>query len=204
MNIAVIIPTIHKGMLGELLDCIRGNTVQPQHILIMDGEDSVNEKWNRGIASVGKDVDLVAILNDDILIKPQFFEAIIQAFKEHPEVTTICPGTTRIRARFEKAIVGSPDFHEPKRVQGWAFVMRKKALDQMPPIPDDIHTYCGDRWLSLGQKKFGHHWVVDSGNKIYHAVGMSLHYVNLPGGTRGREWRAYLRHKKAFLGKEIC
>lgn len=199
MKIAVIIPTIHKGLLSELLVCIRRNTIQPQQMHILADDAGVNEKWNYAIATLDKGVDLVAFLNDDILIKPWFFEAIVQVFKKYLYITTVSPITTHDKDLFETYGRGEPDLHPVGKPQGWAFVMRKTALDQMPPIPAELKTFFGDNWLGLGGQKFGHKWVIDRGNVIYHAIGMTVRKMNLRQSLHDEEWPIYRDLKKEFL-----
>jgi len=105
MKIGLIVPIIHDHFINGLLDCVENNSVTPQKIIIIDNSPhgiilknksklnllqykppfsfGVNASWNYGIAEMVKDVDLISIFNDDLLVEKWFFEKLARLAKKH-------------------------------------------------------------------------------------------------------------------------
>lgn len=124
MKIGVIVPVVHDLFINGLMDCIAKNSVIPCRIIIVDNSTSgiimnprnnslefelyrppfsfgVNDSWNYGIKELAKDVDLISVLNDDLLIEEWFFEKLLRLAEIYGRAGVFCPET-----------VNSPDLIE--------------------------------------------------------------------------------------------
>lgn len=106
-QIAVVIPTIGRpAELRRMLESLAAQTVFPHQVIILDeGEDdrsvaeglpqlkiqflslkggSTSAKRNLGASVVSPDVDLIAFLDDDIVMEPQAMEAMLRFWQAAP------------------------------------------------------------------------------------------------------------------------
>lgn len=193
MRIDVIVPVVNAGLYEKLMDSIAHNSVKPHNMIIINNSQSlikdpkqfginakvfnmeqnigVNPAWNFGISQTKK-ADIVSILNDDLELAPNFFERICYIMDEYPKCGIVCPCT-----------VNSKDEVVPKVYQsvivaldreGWAFSIRRKMLDMIPPIPADIKIFYGDNWFWYWTLKLGYVWLKDYDTMVLHHVGVSV------------------------------
>lgn len=139
----------------------------------------VNAAWEIGARLCG-DVDYVSVLNDDIEIETDFFSRIIRAFSFTEQQTkglegypaAICPWTYTHKA---KESPREAHIIKMKRVEGWAFTIRKEILNAAFPIPNEMKTFAGDNWLWwISYREFNMWWYKDTENRIFHHVGSSM------------------------------
>lgn len=208
MKIAVVIPAKTKTLLDDLLDCIAFNDVKPAMINIINGIDpiqvngktyiwrihagersplpvqvdtinlSTNHAWTHGIRHVGKDIDAVAIFNDDILIDRHFFAAICAAMQRHKGtgifMATPAPSPDYVYAANELEEMPPTRCFITKAMHGYCFVVRKNVLDNMPPIPPEVRTWYGDNWIWVHNRRQGYNAAVVRGTYVYHYGGRAI------------------------------
>lgn len=210
MKYSVIIPVVNRSLASQLLASIATNTIIPDDILIVDNSMSktafphdfdlplrvidtkeclgVNASWNLGIRAIG-DCDYVAILNDDVVLGKSFFERNIHVFKTNTDCGAACPGTvfnlSELEEKLSKIIL-------MKKREGWAMSFRWDILKAIPPIPDDLKTFCGDDWFWLQTGLMGYYWYKDTGNIVYHKVGEAVRALGV---------RKHLRQDKAAFNR---
>lgn len=112
MNFTLIICTyMRPNPLLKLLQSVKGQTLYPNEILIVDGslngeakemleqntfqnlhyflvsekDKGLTKQRNYGIARVGKEMDIVCFLDDDTVLEPDYFEQLLKTFEIHPE-----------------------------------------------------------------------------------------------------------------------
>lgn len=190
-QLTAIIPVIKDKFLGPLLENIRANHEKPFEIIVIDNGNGiakktckkfsdlpikylkqktnlgVNGSWNLGIEQAK--TELVSVLNDDIIIPPQFFETIVDTFQTYPNTGIVVPQTISDQRRvveiFRPATVQSFTQRE-----GWAFTIRKDVTE---PIPVSLHTFYGDDFLINLVRDKGLWSLKVTNLPIYHYVGIS-------------------------------
>lgn len=201
MKIEIIIPIIVDYLFDQLLDSIEANTVLPDRIILIDNTlngfypkdrkieitrlksktGGVNESWNLGIKNVSKDCEAVGIYNDDIVLNPWFFQRTIETLKWDNQCAVACPETIDVTQPLIKSKVR---LIRMKRREGWCFTFKKRILDLIPSIPDNlIRTFGGDDFFWRYCYKMGYFWGKDLGNPIWHYKGISV----LETGERARK-----------------
>ena len=199
MSFHVIIPAVNVEVLYTLLDNIFENTVLPSHITIINNSSKVikipnfskidftlieppsplkvNESWNLGISRLSQ-CRFVSVLNDDIEIPKTFFERIEDGFNRYSNVGAICPCTVGDKKEISTFLLVDM-YAKMKKVEGWAFTIRKCLLDTIPPIPPDLKFFFGDDyfWWYTYRGGSGYLWFRDYGTVIYHAVGTALRKI---------------------------
>jgi len=112
MNFSLIICTYMRPVpLLKLLNSVKGQTLYPNEILIIDGSTNDDTKIaleqnyfenlkyfqvtkedrgltrqrNYGVAHVAEDMEVICFLDDDTILEPQYFEEIIRTYKVYPE-----------------------------------------------------------------------------------------------------------------------
>lgn len=192
--ITAVIPVIKDKFLIGILSNIEANDHPPAEIIIIDNSNGrgngvskifaafkhlsirhlkqdhnigVNASWNLGLAEAK--TDLVSILNDDLTLPPQFFRVIAETFRDYPRAGVVIPNTVRDKRQLRGA-TASPIIEPITRREGWAFTIRRSAVD---PIPPTLFTFFGDDWLfDCVQRK--HFWSLRVANlPVYHQIGIS-------------------------------
>jgi len=193
----VIIPVVNPDMMEKLLKSISANTLLPKRVILIDNTklplaeifkyipnngvivevyysktNLVNESLNLGITKLSKDCDYVSFLNDDIVLTDCFFQRNVEVF-QNKLCGVACPHTVHSIDELKK---GRINIEMMNRREGWAFSIKKKLLDKIPPFPAKrIATFHFDDWfwfhLIKEQKMY---WFKDRGNVIFHHVGSSV------------------------------
>jgi GT2 family glycosyltransferase len=203
MKIGVIIPIINDRFINGLLDCIDKNSVLPESIIVIDNSKDddkitirkmrfrveiyrpptplgVNASWNHGINElIKKDVDLVSVLNDDLLLENLFFEKMIRLASLHEEAGVFCPTTVKEPSMIHCGPMGSGICTGMHKREGWAWTIQKSVAKKIPPIPDLLKTFCGDDWYWHHCYKLGRPWMKMSNTLCYHFVGVSKDGIGL-------------------------
>lgn len=208
-DFVVIVPSILLENLDEMLfPSLENNSILPKRALVVDNSGNpfsyepktdafpvevihygsplkVNASWNLGISKAG-DCDYVSILNDDIIVGPEFFKKVHKTFEKYEVCAAVCPETYEdLEVALEKDCKESKGMQPLERRQGWAFTIKKKFLDKAPPIPKELITYCGDDWLHFwSARKQGKVWCLDLGNVIYHAGGITTKKIGIDEAHR--------------------
>jgi len=220
MKCQVVIPTININLLDCLLQSIAGNTLIPNHVIIINNLPdqsvvstyglsttiitprsplSVNPSWNLGISQT-TNCDFVSILNDDILLPNKFFENLAGVFKVKTDAGVVCPWTV-INMKEFKTKKGVNNIIKMKRKEGWAWTIRKDLVDEIPPIHSNLQLFYGDDWFWWHTYKRKRTWVKDLNTIIYHAVGASCSKISILERTkqvRDEKFKWYAL-KKQFL-----
>lgn len=213
MTYKVIIPVVNRGLAANLLNSIEDNTIIPDNILIIDNSMGktafpyyerlsvqviypetclgVNPSWNLGISQTD-DCDYVAILNDDVVLGKHFFEDNIRVFETVFDCGAVCPATVHDIADMGKSV--TEKIVRMKKREGWAMSFRWSVLKHIPAIPDDLKTFCGDDWLWVQTHLHKWHWYKNTGNIVYHKVGVSVRQLGA---------RSHLKQDKAAFQRMI-
>lgn len=148
----------------------------------------VNASWKQGFEQT-KDADIVSVLNDDIILSKYFFEKVALTFKYYPDAAVVCPYTrvpesisgSRCRSGTEHFPSTSSSRHNTAMPmlfrQGWAYSIKRKDLDDIPEIPNELALFCGDDWLFLWCLNNGKRWYHMLDNKCFHYVGISVQNI---------------------------
>lgn len=71
---------------GEAKEMLEQNTFQNLHYFLVSEKDKgLTKQRNYGIARVGKEMDIVCFLDDDTVLEPDYFEQLLKTFEIHPE-----------------------------------------------------------------------------------------------------------------------
>jgi len=155
---------------------------------------SVNASWNLGfriVLDVFKDTDIVSVLNDDLVITKDFIKGVIDAFEELDDAGVVCPNTavplsikssgcvsikeseviTWLRERSNES--GLKYQRMPRR-QGWAYSIDSKLLKNIPAIPEELKTFCGDDWIYYWTHKLGKNWYKMLRTVVFHYAGSTV------------------------------
>lgn len=215
MHIAII-PTMEMDRCLDLVYSISQCHVKPDRIIVINNsgqaytEDlsphnvivcnyveniGVNAAWNIGIKLAREQSSHLSILNDDILIKEDFFKRInlLLSLRGMFDVPVFCPSTTHDRALFDRTEVNfyPSRTHYMRRKEGWAFTIRDHFVKSIRPIPKELFVFCGDDWIWNETVKYGTKWVKDERNIIYHTVGATF--------KKNPKLRALLKHEKRIF-----
>ena len=175
MKFTLIVCTYKRPQpLFKLLESVRLQQLYPNTIIIVDGSpDSytralletnlydgltyyhvppehrgLTKQRNYGIARVADDQDIVCFLDDDIVLKPDYFSALLTTYQEHPDALGVggyIVGETswKVVAQGYKQGISEYIYDGYVRSDGSRFVMRKRlGLDtDRPPahLPDFAH-----------------------------------------------------------------
>lgn len=151
-----------------------------QHITVHNCAKNigVNAAWNIGLKLAREQSSHLSILNDDILIKEDFFKRInlLLSIRGMFDVPVFCPSTTHDRVLFDRTKTNyyPSRTHFMKRKEGWAFTIRDRFVEKIKPIPKELFVFCGDDWIWNETVRYGKRWVKDERNIIYHTVGGTL------------------------------
>ncbi len=130
----------------------------------------VNESFNIGISHLSSNCDYVSFLNEDVILNDCFFQKNLKVF-EIKNCGVACPKTVN----FIKNLINDVDnIQQMSKREGWAFTVRKDLLDLIPPIPHKkLSIFFGDDWFWYHSIDAGFLWYKNTGNVIYHKVGVS-------------------------------
>ena len=166
MKFSLIICTyMRPNPLLKLLQSVKMQTFYPNEIIIVDGsvnretkemleqhafenlhyflvaekDRGLTRQRNYGIARVGKDMDIVCFLDDDVILIPNYFEQLLKTFEIHPEALG-AGGYISNETAWKKvtdnevAKINEFSYDGWKRKDGSRFVLRKKlGLDSDCP-----------------------------------------------------------------------
>ena len=195
--ISVIIPVIDQlNFTVDLFESISKNTILPQEIILLDNNSSedmfsivnkfsnlnilyvrnykkgkVNESWNRGISLSSN--DLVAVLNNDIIVEKFFFEKIINIMSDEKIGFYSAESDPNISC-VKNQLSNISEIKEPDVRNGCAFVVRKHIVESFGNIPKQLVTFCGDDYLYLKIRKLGYKTVSDKNNLVFHYLHQTL------------------------------
>jgi len=199
MRVGVFIPVVQECFVRPLMTYIERNTVRPDKIIILNNSSksniviparrgtleivkppeplTVNASWNYGIQKLAGEVDLIAVLNDDLIIEDMFFEKLLYAAKKNTKAGVFCPNTAhdqnRVRNPF-RTTTCSP----MTRREGWAWTIRSEVAKLIDPIPEQLVTWCGDDWYWRHCHKLNRPWMKMMNNHIFHFIGQSHLMLN--------------------------
>jgi len=195
MKIGVVVPIVGNEFIGPMLQTIKANTVQPAEILVIDNREdpcdlncyvtqimtwpsprTVNESWNYGIDyMLKKRMDLISVFNDDILLEKFFFEKMTSLAGIHEQAGVFCPETVKASDYVKNPLpVGAEQCIKMKKREGWAWTIRGSIAEKVPPIPQEIATFCGDDWYWFKTARLGIPWMKMKNTWCFHYVGRSM------------------------------
>lgn len=130
----------------------------------------VSKAWNEGLSRlfggwVKEKADHVLVLNNDVVIPPWFFSALLS--NDSPFVTGVSVGTMKEIAEPPQCgeLVESPDFS--------AFLIRKDAWETIGRFDEKMVNYCGDLDYHLRAHFKGIH-LMNSGVPFFHDRSSTL------------------------------
>lgn len=229
-GLTVIVPVFNQRELTQaLLNNIQRNVVQPDQIVLIDdgsSEDIMslvrefpglpidfvrrrqnagpNSAWRIGIEMARH--DLVGFLNNDIVFSPYLFKKALASVAEDQK--------NQYGLFFTRIVKNSKevnDIDEPPRwgrtknrkaFGGCCFFIRRETLEVLAPIPKELTTFCGDRYLRFRIGLMGYHYAILQNAPVYHIVGQTIKEVY---GKRGSvRLRRQEYHKKwQVIKKEL-
>lgn len=199
MDLMVAIPTMDIKAVIPLINSLLRGTVSPNFIFVINNSKTiypsnpflntlvsnshknigVNASWNLAIDLAINRRSHLMIINDDIKVKPYFFEQTMKVLnsKEYPKASLIIPSTCFDLKRwiaYPKEIPKAPTIINWSKREGWAFTMKNIFLKSLPKIPEELFTFCGDDWIWKCASNIGQHCIMDTSNIIFHSVGRTL------------------------------
>jgi len=214
-RIAVIVPVASSEFAGPMLDSLAGNTIRPSVVFVIDNTEEgfswqgnlnveirraskklgVNSSWEFGKQlALGHKVDFISVLNDDLLLKPNFFSEILLLFDIYRCGVAI-PHTIFDKNEFLK-------WHEDpswsifrvRKYEGWAWTIRASLYAKIPPIPPQLEIFYGDAWIWYHTLRLGYFWYKTSNTVVWHRVGASVskHGVKVMRAKRKKEKYLFL------------
>jgi hypothetical protein len=219
MKLGIVIPFVNETYIHDLLDDIFHNDGRPDIVLLVDNRVglkpfdfrpsniqsavviyrpiapmSVNEVWNWGIKTLMEDYkcDLVSVFNDDLRLERQFFWKMRNLIEDskNQKYGVFCAETMRM----PNFPLSNEYFTKPmSRREGWAWTIRAEVAKQLPVIPEELRTFCGDDWIYTWCERFGRPWAKMMGVRLFHYIGGTLKTAD---GTKSRD--SLESEKKAF------
>ena len=224
MNIAIVIPVVQTLLAGKLLNQLKSGLYPPDQVIIIDNSSGgfispihgtqqirpdsaplpVNASWKLGISHVRSDIDIIGILNDDIVVTEYFLSKTLGVFE-----TTLNCGIAIPRECKEDEITNykttphTTKTHKTKKRSGWAFFVKRAALESIPPIPDDLITFFGDSWIfqNIHIKGWYRYHMID--NPVFHYGGVTLKQ-NGAGKHRNQRSRERIIYNKLIREIKSC
>ncbi len=83
---------------------------------------------NRGIAALGPDVELVALVNSDVLVAPGWLTPLVAALDADPRLGAVVP-KTRFEGRFHDLLIETADTWRPGRGDGRQLAWQPRAVE---------------------------------------------------------------------------
>lgn len=221
MKLGIVIPFINNNHIHNLLKDIFNNDGRPDSILLIDNRQKsevqpnefresaievfrplepmpVNEAWKYGINYLAetRKCELISVFNDDLKLEKRFFDKmrILVEDPKNKNYSVFCPETMRM-----PDFPISPEFftRQMSKREGWAWTIRAEVAKQMPDIPPELQTFCGDDWIYTWCERFGRPWAKMMGVRLYHYVGASMKT------KEGQPARATLDREKSFFASVI-
>lgn len=147
----------------------------PIRVIHWEENKWVNPAWNYG-AKIAEG-DYIAIINSDIEVSKDWDKYLVAALEMPLRKFTIsCPFETN---PYEKTPYSLDSFfrkHVPHMIKGPCFMFRRKDVDALFPIPEQIKHWCGDNWLADKANALGgvayarkaqiYHHITQSGKRV--------------------------------------
>lgn len=228
MDLGVIIPVVQKEYAKALAKQISKNTRVPDKIIIINNTGDpgfcldfgditsrvevfvpvkpmrVNPSWRYGISRL-KDMEIISILNDDLIINPYFFAKIDEVFslKIDRYVGVVPSDCLEPACMIEKGVhVKDENKLEPLgRRQGWAMSLLKSFMDMVGPIPESLGTFCGDDWYYWTAKYHNKMWMRMVDNLVYHYGSSSVKPMGFEKMFLKSEKNQFIKEMEAYIDK---
>jgi len=225
MKIAVIIPVVQTQMAGELLNSIFQNTIVPDRIIIIDNTRGkfkipikglpieicvppeflgTNEAWRLGFTSL-EDEDVVCIFNDDIVISPLFFENLLECIEDHPLLMPSTVKTLKLLTTNKFLFREQNRCQQTRKWSGYAICIHKSLFSKLPPIPETMKVFAGDRWIYSCSHVLGYPREVMLDNFVYHHRNTTVKQMQktavkqIQNGDHEIFWKEYYKWKRKYL-----
>jgi GT2 family glycosyltransferase len=196
--ISLIVPTIERKWLANMLANVRANTLLPDEVIIIDNGASagravsdiceqfpdlhirylpqptnlmVNASWNLGVAEAK--YPIVSIFNDDILFSDTTFQKIQLTFDNIPLAGMVVPTTVHSPESILHKDKSLPIVRSLERRQGWCMSLRRDIIRDRPIPTDKLQVFFGDDYYERVIREAGY-WLLRIDNAhCFHYVGVS-------------------------------
>ena len=224
MNVAIIIPVVQVNLAIELLNKLKTGLCVPNQVVIIDNSQSgiispihacqqirpvnpplsVNASWRLALSHLRSNIDIVGILNDDIVVTRWFISKAVEVFdtKLNCDIAIPIQGTEEVVRNYCPK-PGPVKAHKTKERSGWAFFVRRSALESLPSLPNGLVTFFGDAWIFQNiHLKGGYRYrMID--NPVFHYGGVTLKQMHVRK-TRARRERERILYRKAIKEIKSC
>jgi len=170
--ISILIPSIRPKELRLLLHDIENNTVQPDHVFVIDNSEekipfrdysfnlhvyrfnvNVGPVWTWNLAFKFPCIfptEYICIMNDRIRVEKYMLEKFSRVLDNNKEVKVVCP-TINLTKPFSETNGNDLVFDSIKWTKGncAVFMFRKQYAIDTPSIPSELFIYFNDNWLGL-------------------------------------------------------
>lgn len=211
MRISVVIPTLQKNILflknlilalekdpivEEIIvidNSLKGLEIESLKLRIITPAENifVNPSWNLGVKEAKNDI--VALLNDDIIICDNFCSKIASKLK--PEMGAVgyyedfVEITQEMQDQPEESEIEFKEIIDRPEQWGIAIFFYKSSYYE---IPNDLKILFGDDWLIFKNKEAKKQNYMILGQKIYHYSSMSV--KSFPSELLKKERKIYKKH----------
>lgn len=174
MKLSLIICTYQRlDAIMRLVDSIRNQTVYPDQILVIDGsiddetlvrfresevknlqyykvkdpDRGLTRQRNYGIDRVAHDMDIVAFLDDDIILQPDYFARLLETYTLFPEAVGV-GGYITNEVKWEPSLIDKPDdlnhfyYDGYRRKESSRYKLRRR-LGLAPDTPPGVYPAFG-------------------------------------------------------------
>ena len=140
------------------------------HVFNLGRNIGVNAVWNHALKIAAIKNSNLMLLNDDVIIKNDFFSKTQEALDDNSKYPVVCPFTVNIKSDLyssHKSVIDKRYILIRRRI-GWAFTINKNFISKIPLMPDSMSIFFGDDWI---WHFTGGLWVKDNDNVIFHTIG---------------------------------
>jgi len=178
--IAAVIPTrYHPPAVTELLRVLLADGVEPIVLRSEVFDHRIYRMWNAGVRQARfLEADFIAILNDDVAIKPRTLPFLAGALMEDPTLGVVYPDVNACFCEIVKpgGVVRTAGTWGGGGMTGFCFMFR--ATDPLPAFDESYHWWYGDDAWERDVRAAG--WSVGrlSGLPVRHR----------PDGSASKDW----------------
>jgi GT2 family glycosyltransferase len=138
----------------------------------------VNASWNYAIEQALFENQDLAILNDDIVVKPNFIKNALNVLNSSisDKIGILVPFTVHDMNIFNSFPLTENNINLSVMMkrEGWCMFLKNKFMQKMHLIPDELKTFCGDDWIFHQAVINNFCCYKDNLNIIFHEIGKTM------------------------------